>query len=65
MRVCWKVNVFLFHHWKRHLLLVGGLAKKVFEEIESGLLIDPATKAQERIRGDGALTLTDRDRLLE
>jgi hypothetical protein len=31
----------------------------------SGLLIDPATKAQGRIHGDGALTLMDGDRLLE
>ncbi len=38
-----------------------GFAKKVVEEIESGLLIDPAAKAQGRIRGDGALNLMDRD----
>ncbi len=37
-----------------------GFAKKVVEEIESGLLIDPVMKAQGRIGGDGALMLTDR-----
>ncbi len=37
---------------------------QVVEEIERGLLIDPATKAQRQICGDGALTLTDGDNLL-
>ena len=38
-----------------------GFANKVVGEIESGLLIDPSTKAQGRICGDGALALTDED----
>ncbi len=38
-----------------------GFTKKVVEEIKSGLLIGPATKAQGRICGDGALTLTEGD----
>jgi hypothetical protein len=37
----------------------------VVGEIESGLLIDPVTKTQGWICSDGALTLMDRDRLLE
>ncbi len=37
----------------------------VLEEIESGLLINPATKAQGGIHGNGALMLMDGDRLLE
>ena len=42
-----------------------GFSKKIVEEIESDLLIYPATKAWGWICSDGASTLMDGDRLLE